>query len=203
MANRNKKGMTIIEAIMAIAIFVIGIEGFVLLFTKSWQMNSFTLESGMASFIASRGVQTTIDVIRNARQADNGAFTIISANDNDLVIYSDIDKDNTVERVHYYLDNGNFKVGVTEPTDDVPPVYPAGDQTVNSVADYVVNNAGAPLFSYYDIDNNLLVTPAVVNNIKMARVYLEINIDPIRAPDNIVIQSYASIRNLSEYDRTE
>ncbi|GBE16498.1 hypothetical protein BMS3Abin15_00319 [bacterium BMS3Abin15] len=203
MVNKNKKGMTLIEAIVAIAIFVIGMEGFVLLFTKSWQMNSFTLETGMASFIASRGVQTTINVIRNARQADNGAFTIVSANDNDLVIYSDIDGDSTVERVHYYLDNGNFKVGVTEPTDDVPPIYPVGDQTVSDTANYVVNNAEAPIFSYYDIDNNLLATPAVVNNVKMAKVYLEVNIDPIRTPNNIVIQSYASIRNLSEYDRSQ
>lgn len=195
--------MTFIEVIVAIAIFVIAIEGFTLLFVKSWKMNSFVLESGMASLIASRGVQTTIDVIRNARQADNGSFTIISANDNDLVIYSDIDGDSTVERVHYYLDNGNFKVGVTEPTNDVPPVYPAGDQTVSDAASYVVNNAGAPIFSYYDIDNNLLATPAVVNSVKMTRVYLEVNIDPIRAPNNIVIQSYASIRNLSEYDRAK
>lgn len=203
MIGKQTKGLTLIEAVVAIAIFTIAIQGLTLLFAKSWKINSYTLQTGMASFIASRGVQTTIDVIRNARQADNGSFTIVSADDNNLIIYSDIDKDSTVERVHYYVDSGIFKVGITEPTSDVPPKYPTGDQLVKSVADYVVNNADDPIFSYFDINNTLLNTPATVNEVKMVRVYLEVNIDPARTPNNIVIQSYASIRNLSEYDRTQ
>jgi len=198
---KNKKGLTIVEMLIAISIFTMGIAGFSLLFSKSWENNKFILQSGEASFAASRGVQTTIDVLRNARQSDNGSFAIVSADDNDLIIYSNIDDDSDTERVHYYLDNGTFKEGWTDPTDDIPPIYPAGDQTVKDLANDVVNDAGEPVFEYYDIDNNLLSTPPTVNDVKMVKVYLEININPIKAPNNINIQSYATIRNLSEYDR--
>lgn len=195
-----KKGMTLIETIAAIAIFVIGIEGVTLLFARSWKINSSILQSGQAALTASRGVQKTVDIIRNARQADNGAFVIVSANDNDLVIYGNADGDSATERVHYYLEGGALKEGVTEPTGDVPPAYPAGDQNIASVTSYVVNEAGMPVFSYYDINNNILATPAVVNSVKMVKVYLEINVDPAKYPDDTIIQSYATIRNLGEYD---
>jgi len=201
--NKNKKGMSLIETVIAIAIFTIGIEGFSLLFIKTWEQNSFIIERGTASMMASRGVQKTVDVIRKARQADNGAYPMISADKNNLVIYSDIDKDGVAERVHYYLDNGIFKVGVTEPTGDVPPAYPAGDQSVKDVTAYIVNGAETPVFYYYDQDNNLLTAPAAVNNVKMVKIYLQVDINPIRAPSSIDIQSIATIRNLSEHDRAD
>lgn len=200
MRKKNKKGITLIETIVAIAIFAIGIEGFALLFAKSLEVNSFTMRTGEASRAASRGVQKTVDIIRNARQADNGDFVIFSANDNDLVIYGNADTDSATERIHYYLDSGMLKEGITDPTDDVPPAYPAGDQQVVSVANYVVNGAGKKVFEYYDIDNNILATPAIVNKVKMVKVYLEINVDQIKDPNNTIVQSYATIRNLGEYD---
>ncbi|MCD6149229.1 prepilin-type N-terminal cleavage/methylation domain-containing protein [bacterium] len=194
MLSKNKKGMSLIEMIIAIAIFTIGIEGFSLLFVKTWKQNSFILEKGTASMAASRGVQKTVDVIRKARQADNGAYPIISANENDLVIYSDIDKDGVTEKVHYYLSGGALKAGITDPA-GAPPAYPAGDQTVNDVSRYVVNTS-APVFSYYDSDNNLLTTPANVNEVRMVKVYLETNANPAHFPNNVDIQSFATIRNL-------
>lgn len=200
MVKNTKKGMTLIETIVAIAIFAIGIEGFALLFAKSLAVNSFTLRSGEAARAASRGVQKTIDIIRNARQADNGAFVIVSANDNDLVIYGNADADSETERIHYYLDSGMLKEGVTDPTNDVPPAYPAGDQQVSAVANYVVNGPGSKVFEYYDINNNILATPAVINQVKMVKVYLEINVDPLESSSNTIVQSYATIRNLGEYD---
>lgn len=200
MKIKNHKGLTLVETIVAISIFVIGIEGFTLLFARSWKINASLLQSGQAALTASRGVQKTVDVIRNARQADNGAFVIVAANDNELVIYGNADADSETERIHYYLEGGALKEGITEPTEAVPPTYPAGDQSVVGVTNYAVNGVGEPVFQYYDINNNLLPTPAVVNSVKMVKVYLEINVDPNKNPDNTIIQSYATIRNLGEYD---
>lgn len=200
MKAKNKKGMTMIEVMIAIAIFAVSMEGFVLLFSRSLQINAFTLRTGQASLTASRGVQKTVDIIRNARQADNGSFVVVSADDNDLVIYGNADGDSETERIHYYLDGGILKEGVTEPTGDIPPAYPAGDQATSVVTNYVVNGVGTPVFEYYDINNNVLSTPAVVNSVKMAKVYLEINIDPVKSTDKVIIQSYATIRNLGEFD---
>ena len=197
---KKKKGMSIIDVIIAIAIFTIGVEGFTLLFTKSWQINSFVLEEGQSSLAASRGVQRTVDAIRRARQADNGAYMVVSANDNDLVLYSDIDKDGVTERVHYYLEDEILKRGTTNPA-GTPPIYPAGDQVVSVVANHVVNTSNN-VFTYYNSDypgdtvNNPLSTPASVNEIGMIQVHLEVNVKPETAPDNINFQSFAALRNL-------
>jgi len=188
--------MSLIEAVIAIGIFTIGIEGFSLLFVKTWKQNSFIIEKGTASMAASQGVQKTVDVIRKARQADNGAYPIISANENDLVIYSDIDKDGVTERVHYYLSGGALKTGITDPA-GLPPVYPAGDQIVNDVSKYVVNTS-TPVFSYYDSGNNLLTTPANVNEVRMVKVHLETNANPAHFPNNVDFQSFAAVRNLKD-----
>ena len=196
MLSKNKRGMSLIETVMAIAIFTIGIGGFSLLFAKTWKQNSFIIEKGTASMTASRGVQRTVDVIRKARQADNGAYPIVSANDNDLVIYSDIDKDGVTERVHYYLSGGVLKAGITDPA-GTPPAYPAGDQTVNDISNYIVNTS-TPVFAYYDSDNNSLATPANVNEVRMIEVHLEVNYNPAHIPNNVDIQSFATIRNLKD-----
>lgn len=194
--------MTLVEMIVAISIFLIGMEGFTILFVRSWQSNSFIMEEGQASLAASRGVERTVDTIRKARQSDNGEYLILSADEFDLVVYSDVDSDGDTERVHYFLDGDDFNRGVTEPSGN-PAVYPAGDQTVTLLADYVVNEASDPIFSYYNRDypgdttNNPLATPADVGDIGMIKVHLLVNIDPVHAPDNINIQSFARLRNIN------
>jgi len=207
-SKKNKIGMSLVEMIMAIAIFSIGIEGFSLLFVKSWKINSFVIEEGEASMMASRGVQKIVDVARRARQADNGSYPIVSANDNDFIFYCDIDKDGVTERVHYYRNENSLLVGVTKPG-GIPPVYSAGDQSVQVIANYIANDVGHPIFSYYDENypsdevNNPMSVPASVSDIRMVKIHLMINIDPNNAPDYINIQSFATLRNLNEYDRAD
>lgn len=201
---KNKKGMTLVETIVAIGIFVIGIEGFALLFLKNWEINKFVIEEGEASLKASQGVQRTVDVIRKARQADTGAYLIDSANDNDLIIYSDYDNDGDTERIHYFLDGQDFKRGIADPQ-GAPVSYPVGDQMVNVVVDHVTNDVSVPIFSYYnrdypaDITNNPLTTPVGnINEVTLIKVHLVVNIDPVHAPNNINFQSLARLRNLNE-----
>jgi hypothetical protein len=123
-------------------------------------------------------------------------------------VYTDIDDDNTVERVHYFLDQANDQLrrGVTEPTAAVPPTYPAGDGTVTVMANYVVNESDDPIFYYYngnypgDIVNNPLTTPASPGAVRLIRVHLYVNINPVHAPDNINIESFVTLRNLHVYE---
>src|SRR3989344_5351522 len=74
MKLKNKKGLTIVETIVAIAIFTIGIEGFTLLFAKSWRANSYIFEMGQSAFAVSQGVNKIASYIRKTRQADDGAY---------------------------------------------------------------------------------------------------------------------------------
>lgn len=198
--------MSIIDMIVAITIFALGMQVFTLVFIKIWNSNSFIIEEGEASLIASRAVNSVAKNIRKTRQADNGDYPIESADENDLKIFLDIDNDGTTERVHYFLDGEEFKVGVTDPSGD-PPSYPADDQEITTLSSSVINEyLSQPVFQYYnssypgDSENNPLSTPASVENIRLVNIHFYVNITPDKAPDHINIESMAEFRNLNEYD---
>lgn len=199
------RGMTLVEMMMAIFIMLIAMEGFTLLFLKSFETNSFILEEGVASAAASRVVSDVVSDLRKARQADNGAYPVASGSNFDLKVYLDIDNDGVTERVHYYLNSEKLYRGVTNPNAGLPVTYPAGDQTTTMLLDYVVNTNAQPIFYYYNKDyptdttHNPLSTPISVNTAKLIRVHLRVNIDPIKAPNNINIESFAELRNLNNY----
>jgi prepilin-type N-terminal cleavage/methylation domain-containing protein len=207
MSNRKYKGMTLLESLIAIAIFSIGILGFTTLFMRSWRQNAYTLELGQATMAASQGVNEMVRHIREVRQADNGAYPVISADNNDLVVYSDYDRDSKAERLHFYKSGTSLLMGVREPSSGFPVTYAAGDGETHTISANVVNDASTPIFAYFDANypedsvNNPLTTPATVPNIRLVRITLHINIFPNRAPDNVQIQSFAEMRNLNDHDR--
>lgn len=199
------KGMSFVEMIMAIAILLIGMEAMTVLFLRSFDNNKFILEMGNASFLASRGVSKVVSEIRKTRQADNGDYPVESGDDFDLKLYIDIDKDNTTERVHYYLlDNALYR-GITDPVAGLPITYPSGDGTTELIAGSIANTASDPIFYYYnddypaDLVNNPLGTPVSISDVRMIKVHLMVNIDPLHAPDYINIESFAELRNLNDY----
>src|SRR3989338_9111961 len=204
MQRKRLRGMTLIEMLVAIAVMLIAMEGFTLLFVKSWETNKFILEEGLASAAGSRATKKIITQLRSVRQEDKGDFPVESGADFDVKVYADIDDDGVTERVHYFLDlaTDELKVGVTDPLGTTPITYPASDDTVTVLASYVVNESDNPAFYYYnenypgDTVTNPLATPINVEDARLIRVHLLVNIDPIRAPNNINIESFADLRNL-------
>ena len=210
--KKNKKnlvGLTFIEMIMAISMFTIGIAGFTLLFIKTWSINSYTIEMGRSSMIASQGVNKIVNYLRRTKQGDNGAYAIQSANGNDLIVFCDYNKDEVTERIHLYKSGQNILMGVTVPTDTIPKTYPSGDQTIITITSYVVNDAGSPIFSFYNADypadsvNNPMTTPASVADIRLVKINLIINSNPTRFQNNIDLQSFVEMRNLNDYNQID
>lgn len=200
--TRIASGMTLVETLVAIGILVMGTMGFSMLFIRSWRINGFVLESGLAATVASRAVEDTVSVLRRSRQADNGDYLFESGDAFDIRVYADIDQDGKTERVHYYLEDRTLRRGVTEPTETQPVTYPSGDQSVTTVASDIANEDSEPVFTYYnanypgDTVNNPLSTPVSVSDVRLVKVRLVINIDPRRAPEDTSIESMAQIRNV-------
>jgi hypothetical protein len=205
-ARRFLPGMTLVELITAIFIMAVAMGGFSILFLRSYRMNAFILETGVASASASRGVDRIVTNLRKIRQGDDGSYPIISGTGTDLKVYLDIDNDGKTERVHYYLQNGLLKQGIAEPNATQPVSYPASE-TVTTVVAYVANETSEPVFYYYndnypgDTVNNPLVTPISVQDARLVKVRLIININPNRAPEETNVESIAEFRNLNEYVR--
>lgn len=210
MEKKYKKiahGFTLVETLMALTIFLLGMAATILVFSKTIKNKAYALEMGKSSFVVSRSVGDLIGHLRRARQSDAGAYPIVSANDNDLVVYSDYDKDGITERLHIYLSGSRVYMGVRKPSTTLPKTYASGDATTVQLADHIVNTSDDPMFSFYnrnypeDTVNNPVSTPADVSQIRLIKIFLKINIDPNNAPDNIQQQSFVELRNLNDYDR--
>ncbi len=209
--HEKLRGLTLIEMMMSIAIFTMGIAGFTLLFSKTWQTNSYVLEMGQSSMTASQGVSKMVDYIRRATQADDGAYPVKSANGNELTLFSDYDKDGATERLHFYKSGQNILMGITDPTTTLPRTYPANDQQVITLVSTVANADDKPIFAYYnkdypaDLTNNPLAVPisSHLADIRLMKIYLEINTRPGGIKENIKIQSFVEMRNLNDYDRVQ
>lgn len=197
--------MTLMETMIAIAIFTIGIAGFTALFARSWQANSFIVEEGNDDQMAQQALNGIIVNLRKVHQADNGDYAIKSGDGFSLTVYLDVDNDGTTERVHYYMNGTTLEMGVTNPTAGTPETYPAGDQTVTAAATNVTNTNAQPIFYYYNqnypgdtVNNPLATTPSLaVDQVRLIKVQLWINIKPNTAPDNVNFESFVDLRNLN------
>ncbi|MFA5021463.1 MAG: type II secretion system protein [Patescibacteria group bacterium] len=194
-------GFTLAETLIAIGIFLMA-SSLVLTFMKqSFEANRFALEQSDAISYARKNIDTMVKEIRKASPAENGSYPIESAQNQSLAFYSDINNDGVFEKVRYFLDNTELKKGVIVPT-GFPAQYTA-TETITTVSKYV-QNSSTPIFYYYnsnyptDTTNNPLPTPAAVNQIRLIRLFLKINIDIDKAPDSYILISNAQIRNLKD-----
>jgi prepilin-type N-terminal cleavage/methylation domain-containing protein len=199
-----KRGFTLVETFVALSIFTIGISATFVVFAKTIKNKAYVLEMGKSSFIVSRSISDLTQYLRRSRQSDGGSYPIVSADDNDLVVYSDYNKDGKTERLHIYLTGGKIYLGIRTPSASFPPTYAAGDETTTELAKQIVNTASDPMFTYYDGEypgTSAVDTPADVSEIRLIKIFLKINIDPNRAPDNIHQETFVELRNLNDYDR--
>lgn len=89
-----------------------------------------------------------------------------------------------------------FKKGVINSTS--PPVeYPSDQEEVSILSSYVRNTP--PIFEYFDAEGNKITEyPARLADTKLMKVYLVVNVDLNRAPQDFELESYIQLRNLKE-----
>jgi len=89
-----------------------------------------------------------------------------------------------------------FKKGIINPVGS-PPTYSSDQEEISILTSYVRNVP--PIFEYYDQNGNkILDYPARLKDTKLMRVYLVVNIDPNRPPQNFELESMVQLRNLKE-----
>jgi len=202
MLNKNKIGYTLLEIIFAISIFTLAITMVTTYVISGYKVNRFAEEQNEAMEHARKGIETMVEEVREAAPAENGDFPIAQADDQSFIFYSDIDVDQETEKVRYSLDGTDLKKGVTQPS-GFPATY-LSENEVTTVLSMYVRNDTDPIFYYYDsswagIDtNDHLTTPVSPNNVGVIRLNLEININPIIAPQPFILESFVQVRNLKE-----
>lgn len=193
--NKKEKGMTLIELIVAISIMSIIMTGTVMLLTTLWEGRRVEIKMGQSSLLASQTVSNMVKNIRKASQADSGAYFLASGNDFDIVFYTDIDNDGYMERVHYYIEGEQLKMGTAEPILGINPTYPDEDEEITVLSNYIVNGADESIFTYYDSTGAIVNTPVQASHVTLVRITLHVNVD-IDEISDVIISSTASFRNI-------
>ena len=201
MINKIKKiffanGFTIIEALVALGVFVIAILIITAFIINSYKLQNFTYEQSTAISEARRGIETMVKELRETLPGDTGAYPIELAETQEIIFYADFDRDDAIEKVHYWLDGSDFKKGVIEASGN-PLTYNPTNEQVETISRYVRNYEDA-IFIYRDSDYIALNTPADPNEVKLINVYLKINMFENRAPIDYELESDVALRNLKE-----
>lgn len=203
--QKNLKGLSLVEMIVAIAVMSLIMAGVTLYFARIWPLQRFAIDSSQAQRNASQSVTGLVTLLRNMRQADSGEYAFSSAGSTEIIFFSDQDGDGAVERVRIFRDGTDLKLGSINPSGS-PVSYPVNTEEVRTLVTDVRNGSGSyasAIFHYYDEGNEELSGAFSVGDVRMVSVDMYIDINPSASPVAAHFESFASIRNLSEYDRLQ
>lgn len=201
-SRQKRAGFTLVEVMVATFIFAI-IAGLVAVFAVYYfQSYTFSFEENQSIGIAQSSLTTMMREIREARAGDDGAYTIISAQDNSFTFFSDVTNDGRTDRVRYFLNGTQLQKGVIEPT-QVPVTYPSASEQIKTVADFI-DTGGSPLFTYYngnwpaDTINNPLTLINRNLNTRFVSIYMRVNINNNYSAQPFELTSGVQIRSLKD-----
>lgn len=194
---RTTRGFTLLETLVIVAILPLIMIAIVDSVRFFYRANTSSIEQSFQIASARRGVEFLIKDIREASNADDGSHPIQNIGSTTLTFFSDTDKDASVERIHYELNETILTRHVLNAT-GTPPEY-VGAGATSTVSDYVRNlEEMTPLFRYYDTDGLEVTDYDRIGDVRSITVNLVVNILPVRAPEEFTLRSSATLRNLRD-----
>lgn len=195
--KKDRGGFTLMEILVVLSIFIILIVMGTDLMIKGLVSSAFIYEQAEAVQNGRNAADSLVKEIRKANRAETGDYLLDTVMPQQLVLYSDINSDNFTEKVNYFLDNQTLKRGVIMAT-GTPIQYPAVNETITSLANYI-NNQTEAIFTYYDKNGQPIANPAAnKQNIRLINLFIKINVAPDRAPQDFILNADVQIRNLKD-----
>lgn len=189
------QGFTLIETLVYIAMSTTVLLVLANTIVTFYQDNRIATEQIAQLYTARQGIDTMVIELRKANYSEVGAYPIIAAATSSITFYSDYDSDGIVEKVRYYLSGTDLKRGVVEPSGS--PVVYTGAEVSKTMSQYIRNvSQGVNIFSYYDTNGNLMTAPYSLVNIRYIQVRLIVNVNLITLPNEFMLRSSATLRNL-------
>jgi len=197
-----KKGFTLVETMATIAVFALATGVVIGLIITAYRTYGQAWQRSVSANEARKVVETMIQEARKARSGEDGSYLLGKADDGELIFYSDIDKDGSIERVRYFWQAGDtansFKKGVIDPFNDQGVIsYPLDQEQITALSYFVCNNP--PIFKYFDSNNQEIAEiSSRILGTRLIQIYLVVNIDPEKTYQNFELSGSAQIRNLKE-----
>lgn len=197
----KNKGMTLIEIVAAIGIFLLVMIVVANFQVDIFKFNKYTNDVLQSSQDAKSILRTIVKELRSAEPGDNGAYAIITAATSSISFYSDIDADGKADLVRYFLATTTLRKGVTKPS-GTPAVYNTNGETFYTLAYNIKNATSSSLFEYFNSSfsgtSTPLTYPISLTSVRLVRINLLIDADPNRSPDPRMYTSDVTLRNLKD-----
>lgn len=196
--SNTKKGMTAVEIIVSVSIFIM-----IFLIISNFNRDIFFLNSNLqsnmnAQFYARKVIRTIVMQLRSASPSSLGSYPIAQAGTSSLIFYSNIDGDAYKERIRYFLQGTDFKIGIIKPSGS-PLTYNPAQETVTTLIRDVAPTT-TPIFDYYAETyagtSTALTLPIDILSIRLIRATLTIDQDVKRLPSAVTATSQVMLRNL-------
>ncbi len=171
----KQKGFTLIEVMIALAIFVMLIFGVSKMLSDIF-INSNQEVISMSNIDQARSALSTFtNEIRNSVTGVDGSYPLNQTGDSQIVFFSNYKVSNSaVARIRYYIDGNILYKGVVLPSGS-PLSYNLLNESVKVVATGI-SNSGSPLFYYYDGNYNgntsALAQPVNINQVRFVKMSL-------------------------------
>jgi len=191
----NKQGFTIIEVLVAGVLMIILGMGILGLQSIMGQSQLSSIQSFQSVSGSNQALSELVREIRTARRGEDGSYTFEFANDNEVRFYADINADGVTEKLRYFVEGGILKKSIIT-AEGNPPMYLPENETVKTIIENL-RNTGVPIFTYFSGSNEVLPTPADLDEIRMIKIYVRTNTFDNPASD-FVLQSQVQIRTLKE-----
>ncbi len=192
-------GFTLIEMLVSIFCFsliAVGMIGLIsAMFTINRQQGGLLSDQDQARRLAF-GIMSEL---RNCQTSSLGAYAIDTAGDQQLIFYSNVDSDQAIEKIRYFVQNGQLWKGVTKVSGSPLGYYPASE-FITMVQNNLANGA-SPVFYYYDDSytgtQGALAQPVNAVNINFVKISLSVyNKAGVSNVNSYTVTASAAIRNL-------
>ena len=191
----RQSGTTLLEVLVWISIFTFAMLALVSSLLSFYRANTYTLEQAQAVSDARRSIDGLVSNLREADYASDGAYPVVAIATSSVTFYANVDSDSLIEQVHYYLDGTSLKESILKPSGS--PLSYTGTATTTTISPYIRNNTqGVDAFHYYDVSGNQITDMTKVSDVRFVTVQMIVNIEPNRLPNELTIESSATLRNL-------
>jgi prepilin-type N-terminal cleavage/methylation domain-containing protein len=195
----SNSGFTLVEVIISIFIFSFIAYGVIFLMS-----NILGSAQGQTTILADTDQARKLSFqmvseMRNATYGSDGGYPLNTAQDQQVVFYTNSDSDAGIEKVRYFVQNGKLYKGVTEWNGSA--YNPATEQQY--VVQNNLGNASAPLFYYYNDSytgsSTQVALTQPVNILQVSHVKLNLKIFNVAGgtrTNTYTITASATMRNL-------
>lgn len=192
----TQKGMTLIEAMVWIAVFLAAMVALTTSLVSFYKANGFAIKDANAIASAQHAMDIAVRAIRTASYANNGAYPVISIASDQIAFYANVTKGSPyTQKVRFFTSGNSLKEGIIEPVGD-PPAY-TGTETVTSLSDYVQNlTLATSTFYYYDKNGTRITDYSQFQNVRFVTVNLIVDTSTTSLPTQLTLTSSAALRNL-------